>query len=114
MSACLGRPAKTYPLKNVDFGAINQAALRALPLILHRWLPDGRRQGREFVAKNPTRADRSAGSFRINTITGKWADFATNDRGSGVISLAAYLFRLSQPEAARLVAGMLGIREGKK
>ncbi len=42
-------------MKRVDFSAINAAANRALPLILMRWLPDGKRQGREFVAKNPTR-----------------------------------------------------------
>jgi hypothetical protein len=100
--------------KCINFAAVNEVALGALPLILSRWLPDGKRLGREFVARNPTRADRAAGSFRINVVTGKWADFATNDRGSGVISLAAYLFRLSQPEAARFVAGMLGIREGQK
>jgi hypothetical protein len=98
----------------INFATINAVALRALPRILLRWLPDGKRQGREFVAKNPTRADRTLGSFSINLVTGKWADFATDDRGVGVISLAAYLFRLSQPEAAHFVAGMLGIREGQK
>lgn len=100
--------------KRINIETVNEVALRALPLILSRWLPDGKRQGREFVAKNPTRADRTAGSFRINTVSGKWADFATDDRGVGVVSLAAYLFRLSQPEAAHFVAGMLGIREGHK
>jgi hypothetical protein len=84
-----------------------------MPLILQRWFPDGKRQGRDFLAKNPTRADRTLGSFSINLVTGKWADFATGDRGVGVISLAAYLFHLTQPEAARLVAAMLGIRENR-
>jgi hypothetical protein len=98
-------------IKRVDFQAINIAANRALPLILMRWLPDGRRQGREFVAKNPTRADGHAGSFSINLITGKWSDFATGDRGGDPISLAAYLFGLSQIDAARRVADMLGIRK---
>lgn len=100
-------------LKYIDFATVNAAALRALPLILSRWLPDGKRRGCEFVAKNPTRPDRTPGSFSINLVTGKWADFATGDRGIGVISLAAYLFRLTQPEAARFVAAMLGIREGQ-
>ena len=100
--------------KQVNFTVINAVALRALPLILSRWLPDGKRQGREFLAKNPTRADRTLGSFSINLVTGKWADFATGDRGIGVISLAAYLFRLTQPEAARFVAAMLGLREGEE
>jgi hypothetical protein len=96
-------------IRRIDFARVNAAALRALPLILPRWLPDGKRQGREFVAKNPTRADRSAGSFRINVFTGKWSDFATDDRGGDPVSLAAYLFRLSQVDAARRLADMLGI-----
>jgi hypothetical protein len=98
-------------MKRIDFSAINAAANRALPLILMRWLPDGKRQGREFVAKNPTRADGRPGSFSINLISGKWSDFATGDRGGDPISLAAYLFGLSQIDAARRVADMLGIRE---
>jgi hypothetical protein len=95
--------------KRIDFAAVNAVALRALPIILSRWLPDGKRQGREFVAKNPTRVDRTAGSFRINVMTGKWSDFATNDRGGDPVSLAAYLFGLSQVDAARRLADMLGI-----
>jgi hypothetical protein len=96
--------------KRVDFTTINAASLRALPLILIRWLPDGKRQGCEFVAKNPTRADGSPGSFSINLLTGRWSDFATGDRGGDPVSLAAYLFGLSQVDAARRLADMLHIR----
>jgi hypothetical protein len=95
--------------RRIDFKAVNVAALQALPIILPRWLPDGKRHGREFVAKNPTRADRTAGSFRINLVTGKWSDFATGDRGGDPVSLAAYLFGLSQVDAACRLADMLGI-----
>ena len=41
-----------------DFRAINKAALRALPDLLARWLPDGKRIGHEYVALNPRRHDR--------------------------------------------------------
>ena len=42
--------------------------------------------------------------------TGRWADFALPDaRGRDPISLAAYLFDLSQVEAARNLAQMLGV-----
>jgi hypothetical protein len=95
--------------KRINFAAVNAVALRALPLILSRWLPDGKRLGREFVARNPTRADRSTGSFSINLVTGKWSDFAANDSGGNPVSLAAYLFGLSQVDAARRLADMLGI-----
>jgi hypothetical protein len=40
---------------------------------------------------------------------GMWADFSTGDEGGDVISLAAYLFELSQAEAARMIAHTLGV-----
>jgi len=93
----------------VDFDRINRCALAALPALLERWLPGGRREGREYVALNPTRHDRHLGSFRINMRTGRWADFATGDRGGDVVSLAAYLSHLRQSDAADQLAGMLGL-----
>jgi hypothetical protein len=93
----------------VDFDRINRCALAALPALLERWLPGGRREDREYVALNPTRRDRHLGSFRINMRTGRWADFATGDRGGDPISLAAYLLHLTQREAAEKLAGMLGV-----
>ena len=93
----------------LDFAAINRAALASLPALLGRWLPDGRLVGDEYVALNPTRADRRAGSFRINIRTGKWADFAVGDAGGDAISLAAYLAGQTQYEAARALADMLGV-----
>jgi hypothetical protein len=93
----------------IDFGRVNAAALSVLPALLERWLPDGHRQGAEYVARNPTRTDRRAGSFCVNVHTGRRADFATGDRGGDVVSLAAYLHGLRQAEAARKLAGMLGM-----
>ena len=93
----------------IDFAAVNQAALARLPDILHRWLPDGRTEGGEYVARNPTRADRRPGSFKINVSTGRWADFATGSRGGDPVSLAAYLAGCGQAEAARELAAMLGM-----
>ena len=92
-----------------DFEAVNRAALRHLPALLNRWAPDGRREGREYVARNPRRGDRNPGSFKVNLATGQWADFATGDKGGDPVSLAAYLFGLCQVEAARLLAGMLNV-----
>ena len=100
--------AKTKPVR-VDFGAVNRAALASLPALLRCWLSDGRREGQEWVAINPRRDDRHLGSFKVNMKTGRWADFATGDRGGDVVSLAAYLAGISQTEAARHLAKMLGI-----
>lgn len=93
----------------LDFAAVNAAALPALPALLVRWLPKGRVEGREYVARNPRRADRHLGSFKVNLRTGRWADFATGDRGGDPVSLAAYLFGLSQLEAGRRLADALGL-----
>jgi hypothetical protein len=93
----------------IDFDAVNSAARPALSHIVERWLPGGRREGREWVARNPTRADMRPGSFKVNLSTGKWADFATGDAGGDPVSLAAFLFKLSQREAALRLAEMLGV-----
>ena len=95
--------------KKIDFPAINRAALGALPVLLARWLPDGRRIGVEWVAKNPRRTDNHAGSFKINMQSGRWGDFASDARGGDVISLAAYLSNMKQGEAAHRLAAMLGM-----
>ncbi len=98
----------------LDFSEINAAALPALPALCARWMPGGKRVGREYVTLNPTRADRRAGSFKVNLQTGRWADFATGDKGGDAVSLAAYLFGLRQSEAARRLADALGISEGAR
>ena len=97
----------------LDFEAVNTAARSALPALLARWLPDGRVSGREYTALNPRRADRTPGSFKVNLRTGRWADFATGDRGGDPVSLAAYLFGLTQIEAGRRLALMLGLPGGE-
>ena len=110
-SASGGRvSAKTGTYRRMpDFEGINRAALARLPEILARWLRDGRVEGSEYMARNPTRTDRRPGSFKINLKTGRWADFATGDQGGDPVSLAAYLAGCGQAEAARELAVMLGL-----
>jgi hypothetical protein len=93
----------------IDFERINRAALAVLPAVLRRLLPDGRIIGGEWVARNPTRADRHLGSFKINIRTGRWADFATGDKGGDPVSLFAYVERCRQSDAAIWLAQMLGM-----
>lgn len=100
---------RKQPTKKLDFTSINAAAINTLPALLARWLPDGIYQGQEYTARNPNRADHNHGSFKVNIRTGRWADFATGDKGGDVISLAAYLSGKSQIDAAHDLAAMLGI-----
>jgi hypothetical protein len=102
--------AKGAARRPIDFALVNRVALRELPVLLTRWLPGGKRQGHEYVVRNPRRADGHAGSFSINLKTGRWADFATGDRGGDVVSLAAFLAGIGQYEAAERLAEMLGVK----
>ena len=96
-------------MARIDFQRINRTAMADLPSVLRSWLPDGQVAGEEFTAKNPRRADRRPGSFRINCHSGRWADFACGAKGGDVVSFIAYVTNSSQVEAARRLADMLGI-----
>ncbi|QQR68897.1 MAG: hypothetical protein IPI58_08720 [Alphaproteobacteria bacterium] len=91
-----------------DFLRVHEQAMPFLPAILRRLLPQGKIDGHEYVALNPRRADSALGSFKVNLLTGKWADFAVDASGGDVTSLVAYVLRLSQSDAARAVMRMIG------
>ena len=94
----------------IDFERIADAALSTASALLPRWLPTGQWEGDEWVALNPLRSDHQSGSFKVNRRTGRWADFATEDKGGDLISLYSLLNgRLSQVEAARRLANELGL-----
>jgi hypothetical protein len=93
----------------IDFAGINRAALASMTAVLGRLVPGGKVYAGEYVGLNPTRADHRPGSFKINLRSGRWADFATGDKGGDPVSLVAYLANVSQGEAARLLARMLGL-----
>jgi len=95
---------------HVAIQRIAGAALPAADNLLTDWLPDGTRKGKEYWPTNPVRGDRKPGSFSINLHTGKWNDFASGDKGGDLVSLLAYLRGCSQIEAARILAGQLGLQ----
>lgn len=86
-----------------DYRRVSQRALGQIPSLVSKWLPDGRQSGAEWIARNPTRDDRRPGSFKVNMTTGRWGDFATGDGGGDLISLFAYLNRISQSDALRTI-----------
>jgi len=87
-----------------DFARIATDALSNAKALLPRWLPSGRWEGDEWVALNPLRPDENPGSFKVNRQTGRWSDFATEDKGGDLISLYAYLQQVTQGEGARRLA----------
>lgn len=92
----------------IDFIYLNFQIKPYILQLLMQLLPGGKLENREYVALNPTRSDQHLGSFRINTFTGKWADFATNDKGGDFISLWAYVKGVSQTDAAHELHTMIG------
>lgn len=78
------------PLWRIVIQAVNARAEQLVPL----WLPDGRKEGYKYWARNPTRPDRSLGSFCIviaGSRQGTWRDFATGDSGGNLVSLFCYI-----------------------
>jgi hypothetical protein len=106
------KPAPFRPNQLIDFRRVSSTALSNIHLVLVRLLLGGRVIGHEYVVRNPRRDDKRPGSFSINLRSGKWADFATGDRGGDVVSLAAFIEGCSQGEAARLLGRMLGMPGG--
>lgn len=97
------------PGRRVDFRAVSDAALQRSAAVVQALLPRGRREGTEWVALNPTRADQTMGSLKVSLTKGRWADFATGEGGGDLVSLAAYVTGLSQRDACIRLAESLGV-----
>lgn len=92
--------------KNI-FKEVKELSQNNILPVLRHLLPQGIKFGGQYVSVNPTRADHKPGSFSINLSNGVWADFATEDKGGDLISLAAYLYKITPLEAAKLIRGIL-------
>ena len=75
-----------------DYKALAESLLAQADTLVPQWLPGGRREGHEYKALNPLRADSKVGSFSVNLTSGQWADFAVEEKGGDLLSLYAYLF----------------------
>lgn len=100
--------------KHPTFAQVKRASLQAIERVLAHWLPGGQRVdgGKEFTAPNPTRADKHAGSLKVNLAKGTWSDFATGDKGGDLIDLVRYLDGGSEVGACNKLADFLGVTTG--
>jgi len=94
----------------IDFKSINAAALSQLPDLLRSWLPGGRQEGKEWVCGDTSGAP--GRSLSINTATGVWKDYASDEGGSDPVSLYAAIHNIGQGEAAKRLAQELGVNGG--
>ena len=92
----------------INFKELHRQVMPYLPAILRRLLPDGRREGHEYVCRNPRRMDKHFGSFKVNLLTGKWSDFAIGVSGGDAASLVAYVLGITQSEAAAWLLTTIG------
>jgi len=110
ISTAPGRIMSRRLVPSLDFAAVNSAALARLPEVLARLLPGGRAVGPEWHAGS-LRGD-PGDSLRVRMRgerAGRWADFATGEKGGDPVSLAAAVARTRQIEGAKQLARMLGI-----
>ncbi|MBX9756960.1 MAG: DUF927 domain-containing protein [Pseudomonadaceae bacterium] len=106
----MSQPTDKKP-KHPTFAQVKNAALRAIDSVLAHWLPGGKRVdgGKEYTAPNPTRADKRAGSLKVNLAKGTWSDFATSDKGGDLIDLVHYLDGGTDVEACNKLADFLNV-----
>ncbi len=97
--------------RHPTFAQVKAASLAAIDRVLAHWLPNGKRVdgGKEYTAPNPTRADKHAGSLKVNLAKATWCDFATGDKGGDLIDLVRYLDRGTDVEACNKLVAFLGV-----
>lgn len=93
-------------LPRINFSDLNDALLRDAEDLVAKWLPGGRRVGREYVCGSLSGGE--GRSCSINLINGKWADFQSGEAGNDLTSLFAAIHGMSQGEAARELQRDLG------
>lgn len=96
-------------MKKSEIQRIAEAAKGHGQAILERWLPGGKRQGKEYVVRNPNRDDAHLGSLSIEIASGKGGDFATGETFGDYVGLVAFTEKSSMSEAAEALSGFLGM-----
>jgi len=97
-------------MEPLNFEAVKRKAGEHLLTILETIAPEGELKGDEYLMLNPHRLDGDLNSFKFNLDSGRWADFASDDgdaKGGDIISLVAYLKRMSQAQAAEEIYSLI-------
>ena len=71
-------------LPPINFTALAEALLRDADNLVPRWLPGGERRGHEYVCGSL--AGGKGSSCSVNLVSGKWADFASDEKGNDLLS----------------------------
>lgn len=90
-------------MPGLDFDGLGRQLLGSAESLLASWLPGGRKRGGTWVCGDISGA--KGESLTVKLATGQWADWATGDHGSDLISLYAAIHDLSMGEAFRQLGG---------
>ncbi len=97
------------PLPPIRFADLAAALLQTADRLVPAWLPGGVVRGHEYVCGSL--AGGKGSSCSVNLTTGKWADFASDEKGSDLLSLYAAVHGLPQGQAALQVAREQGLEQ---
>lgn len=92
----------------IDFEGLAEYLLHKCNQFLPSWLPGGRLVGREYVCGGVRGGP--GDSFKVNTQTGRWAEFAGDLKGGDLISLYAAMQGIDQGESAKRLAVQFNFR----
>lgn len=94
-------------LPPINFKALADALLAMADTLVPNWLSGGCRHGPEW--KCGSLAGEAGSSCSVNLVDGKWADFASDERGNDLLSLYASIHGLKMHEAAVQLARAHGL-----
>lgn len=90
-------------MPGLDFDGLGRQLLGSAESLLASWLPGGRKRGGTWICGDLSGA--KGESLTVKLATGQWADWATGDHGTDLISLYAAIHDLSMGEAFRQLGG---------
>ena len=88
---------------NPTIESANAAALTDFLGRLHQWLPNGKKQGKDWCVGSLS--GEAGDSLKIHIQKGVWKDFASGEGGSDPVSLYAALHHLGMLDAAKAILG---------
>ena len=100
---------KPGALPPIDFAALAAALLARAGTLVPDWLPGGALRGHEYVCGSLQGGAGSSCSVNLNT--GRWADFAADERGNDLISLYAAMNGIDNGKAAVQLALEYGLQD---
>ena len=94
-------------LPPIKFRELADALLAQVDTLVPAWLHGGHRSVNEWICGGLSGG--AGRSCSVNMVTGKWADFSSDEKGNDLLGLYAAIHNLSSGKAAVQVARELGL-----